>query len=290
MQAERTFDRGNLLREQRRIMLRKVLRSAQLTGGSAVFLAVLAVALFAPLIAKGSPYYSDLDLRLLPPSAAHPFGTDQLGRDLLSRVVYGARISLFVGGSVGIISGFAGLLIGVYAGYYRILDNILMRICDGLRAIPSILLAITLMTVLGADIRNVIASLAVVSTPGIARLARSGTLLAREQTYIEAMRAQGASSARIIWLHIVPNIFSSLLVQVTFIVASAIISEAALSFLGAGVPPSEPSWGSILSDGKNFIYNSWWMILFPGAATAMTVLGLNLIGDGLRDILDPKSN
>lgn len=279
-----------LVSEQRGILYNKILNSRQMVFGTAIVAIIVLAALLAPVITIYSPYQAEMNDRLLSPSDVHPFGTDALGRDLFSRVIYGARISLLVGGSVGLISGFVGLTIGLYASYYSALDNLIMRVCDGLRAIPSILLAITLMTVLGADIKNVIISLTVVSTPGIARMARSAALLVKERAYIEAMRAQGAGSARILWMHIAPNIASTVLVQVTFVVASAIISEASLSFLGAGVPPSEPSWGSILSEGRNFIYNSWWMILFPGIATASTVLGLNLIGDGLRDILDPKTN
>jgi peptide/nickel transport system permease protein len=165
-----------------------------------------------------------------------------------------------------------------------------MRVCDGLKAIPSILLAIMLMSVLGADIKNVIISLAIVRTPNIARVARAAALSIRRQTYIDVMHSLGAGSARILWGHIAPNILTPILVQMTFAFVSAIPAEAALSFLGAGVPPPEPSWGSILSDGKLVIYNAWWMIAFPGLFTAISVLGLNLVGEGIRDILDPKAN
>jgi peptide/nickel transport system permease protein len=251
---------------------------------------VVLTAIFGPFIIKTSPFTVDVSNRLKAPSLAHWFGTDTLGRDVFTRVIYGARISMIVGFSSGIISGILGLIIGLYACHSKLLDNVLMRVCDGLKSIPSILMAIALMTVLGADIKNVIISLAVVNTPNMARLARSQALVVREQTYIEAMRGLGAKSRRILFLHIAPNIISPLIVQMTFVFASAIITEAALSFLGAGVPPPQPSWGSILSEGRGVIYNAQWMIVFPGITTAITVLGLNLFGDGMRDLLDPLSN
>jgi peptide/nickel transport system permease protein len=247
------------------------------------------VALAGPFMLKTSPFAVDVSNRLKPPSGAHWFGTDTLGRDVFTRVIYGARISMTVGFSVGIISGALGLLIGLYAVSSRQLDVILMRLCDGLKSIPSILMAIALMTVLGADIKNVIISLAIVNTPNMGRLARSAALVVKEQTYIEAMKGLGARPRRILFRHIAPNIFSPMIVQMTFVFASAIITEAALSYLGAGVPPPQPSWGSILSEGRGVIYNAQWMIFFPGIITALTVLGLNLFGDGMRDLLDPLS-
>lgn len=281
--------RRSLAREQRQLKIRKFLRNRQAVAGLVIVVLILLVALFAPLIATKSPYAVNVADRLKPPSAEYLFGTDSLGRDVFSRVVYGARISMTVGFSVGLISGFLGMVIGLYSSLNRTADSILMRICDGLKAIPSILLAIALMTALGADIKNVIISLAVVSTPNMARLARSSALVIKEQTYIEAMKGLGSRTQRILWKHIAPNILSPLIVQMTFAFASAIITEAALSFLGAGVPAPEPSWGSILSEGRTVIYNAQWMIVFPGIVTALTVLGLNLFGDGLRDLLDPKS-
>jgi len=197
---------------------------------------------------------------------------------------------LTIGASVALISMVLGMLIGLLASYYRALDNVLMRICDGLSAIPSTLLAIALMAMLGSGTTNLIISLTVVSTPRLARIARSAALVVREQTYIEAMRATGASSMRIIWRHIAPNILSPVVVQASYIFANAIITEAALSFLGVGVPIPDPSWGNILNEGKAVIYKAWWMIVFPGIFTALTVLGLNVFGDGLRDVLDPHTN
>lgn len=165
-----------------------------------------------------------------------------------------------------------------------------MRLCDGLKAIPSTLLAIALMAVLGSSMTNVIISLAIVHIPDVARIVRSEAILIKEQTYVEAMKSLGATSKRIIWSHIAPNVISPVIVQISFIFATAIISEAALSFLGVGIPVPTPSWGNILSDGKTYIYNCWWMIVFPGVTMALTVLGLNLFGDGIRDVLDPMTN
>jgi peptide/nickel transport system permease protein len=281
--------RRALTKEQRQLKLRKFFRNRQSVIGMGIVFVIMFCAVLGPMLCSKSPYAVDVVNRLQPPSAVHWFGTDLLGRDVFTRVIYGARISMLVGGSVGLISGFLGLLIGLYSCYNKTLDEILMRVCDGLKAIPGILLAITLMTALGADIKNVIISLSVVNTPAMGRLARSAALVVKEQTYIEAMKGVGAKRGRILWKHIAPNIVSPLLVQMTFVFASAIITEAALSFLGAGVPAPEPSWGSILSDGRSVIYNSQWMILFPGIITALTVLGLNLFGDGLRDLLDPLS-
>lgn len=223
-------------------------------------------------------------------SSKHLLGTDEFGRDLLTRIVYGSRVTMGVGFSVAIISSVAGMIIGLYASYYRTLDHILMRISDGLMAIPAILLAIALMTALGPSTKNVIIAMSIVFTPAIARVIRSAAIVVREQTYIEAMKVQGASSFRIIWGHIMPNTISPLVVQATFIFAEAIITEAALSFLGAGVPAPDPSWGNILYDGKLVIFNAWWMTVFPGIMIVIAILGLNLFGDGIRDLIDPHTN
>lgn len=276
-----------MLQEQRRIKLRRLFRNRLSMLGAIIVLLMIIIAVAAPLIAPQDPYAITVANRLLPPSHAHWFGADSMGEDVFSRVIYGARISMMVGFCVSVLAGVVGMLLGLYASTNKILDNILMRICDGLKSIPSMLFAICLMTILGADVKNVIFSLAITSIPNMARIARSEALVVREQTYIEALRSMGASESRILWRHIMPNIISPVIVQMTFVFASSIIQEAALSFLGAGVPAGDPSWGSILSDGKNYIYNSWWLIVFPGIFTIVSVLGFNLFGDGLRDFFDP---
>lgn len=279
-----------LEKEQRQIRIRKFTKNRASVFGLIVVLTMVALALLAPVICRYDPLALDTVNRLKGCSSEHWFGTDTMGRDVFARVLYGARISLLVGFSVGISSGVLGMIIGLYASTSKIADNILMRICDGLKAIPSTLLAITLMTVLGADIKNVIISLVIVNVPNMARLARGQALVVKEQTYIEAMKCLGAKKFRILWKHVAPNILSPMIVQVTFVFASAIITEAALSFLGAGVPAPLPSWGNILNEGKGVIYTAWWMVLYPGLFTALTVLGLNLLGDGIRDFIDPMSN
>lgn len=285
-----SLQRKKLAQEQLELRIKKFLKNRASVFGLLVVTVVILLAIFAPLIAKIDPLEMNVVNRLKSPSIQHWFGTDGMGRDVFSRVLYGARISLIVSFSVGILSGAVGTMVGLYASTNKLADDILMRICDGLKAIPSTLLAITMMAVLGADIKNVIISLIVVNIPNMARLARSQALIVKEQTYIEAMRSLGSSNNRILWRHIVPNILSPIIVQITFVFASSIITEAALSFLGAGVPAPAPSWGNILKEGKDVIYTGWWMILFPGVFTALSVLGLNLLGDGVRDFIDPTSN
>ncbi|MGF7049648.1 peptide/nickel transport system permease protein [Paenibacillus sp. DS2015] len=276
-----------LKKEQRTLRYRRMKSNYGLLVGAAIIILFILLAIMGPLFTPYGPYEMSVMDRLLAPSAEHWLGTDEFGRDLLTRVIYGARVSISVGLIVALLSSTFGLIIGLYATYYRTLDHILMRICDGLIAIPGILLAIALMAALGASALNVIIALTIVFTPNIARVVRSTALVVREQTYIEAMHAQGASNFRIIWLHIAPNTLSPLLVQATFVFAEAIISEAALSFLGAGIPAPEASWGNILQAGKMVIYKAWWMVVFPGVSIILSVLSLNLLGDGLRDFLDP---
>lgn len=258
-------------------------------AGAVITLLILLLAILAPLIAS-DPLKVEPANRLKAPSPEHIFGTDTFGRDLFSRVVYGARVSMIVGFSVVVLAGLIGMLMGLMAGYYRKLDQLLMRVCDSLKAIPSVLLAIALMAVLGSDTRNVIIALTVVNIPEIARITRSATLVVRDQLYIEAMKTAGAKPVRIILHHIVPNVLSPIIIQASYVFATTIITEAALSFMGVGVPAPAPSWGNILYEGKNVLYKSWWMIFFPGIFTALSVLGLNLLGDGIRDILDPQTN
>lgn len=273
--------------EQWALRWRRLKKNYGLLIGAVSIAFFIVLAVFGPFFTPYDPYEMKVMDRLLAPNAEHVLGTDEFGRDLFTRMVYGARVSISVGLAVALLSSLFGLIIGVYAAFYKPLDHILMRICDGLIAIPGILLAIALMAALGASASNVIIALTIVFTPNIARVVRSAALVVREQTYIEAMHALGANHFRIIWKHIVPNTLSPLLVQATFVFAEAIISEAALSFLGAGIPAPEASWGNILQAGKLVIYKAWWMVVFPGIAIIVSVLSLNLLGDGLRDFLDP---
>lgn len=277
-------------REQRALKRRRFFRNRLAVLGGIITLAMILIALLAPVLSPYGPCDMVVTDRLQAPSLAHLFGTDSYGRDVLTRVLYGARVSMSIGAAVAAGAMLLGMAVGLLASYFKALDNVLMRICDGLSAVPSSLLAIALMAALGGSVRNVIVSLVAVSFPGVARIARASAMVVKEQTYIEAMRAAGARTGRILLGHIAPNILSPVIVQVSFVFASAIITEAALSFLGVGVPVPEPSWGNILNEGKEVIYKAWWMILFPGLFTAISVLGLNIFGDGLRDFLDPHSN
>ncbi|MEY9970490.1 peptide/nickel transport system permease protein [Lysinibacillus sp. RC46] len=278
------------MKQKQRTLFRKKFFSNKLAlTGTVIMSVIILFTILTPFIISTSPYTLDTANRLLPPSTEHFFGTDNYGRDLFSRVMYGARVSLVIGFSVALLTSIFGTIVGLYAAYFKKLDSLLMRTADGLMAFPAILLAIAIMASLGANLVNVIIALTIVFTPLVARTIRSSALIVKEQTYIEALRAQGANSTRIIWSNIFPNVISPLIVQATFIFADAIIVEAALSFLGAGIPAPEPSWGNLLYDGKTVIFNAWWMTVFPGIAIMLTVLGLNLFGDGLRDLLDPHN-
>jgi peptide/nickel transport system permease protein len=255
--------------------------------GAVIMAVMLAVGLLAPLIG-GDPGHMDVAGRLTAPSRVHWFGTDDVGRDVWSRVVYGARLSLLVGVAVVALSFVVGVLCGVVAGYYRRLDNAVMRVMDGLMAFPAIVLAIALMAALGPSVVNVIVAIAVVYSPRTARVVRGSVLVIRETSYVEAARALGASDVTLIGRHILPNCLSPVIVQGSFVFAAAVLTEAALSFLGVGVPPYVPSWGVVLAEGRLYLQQAPWLVLYPGAAIMLTIFGLNLFGDGLRDLLDPK--
>jgi len=256
--------------------------------GAIILIILIFVAILAPLLAPFSPDYMDPSNRLKAPSKVNYFGTDRFGRDLFTRVIYGSQISLGVGLSVVILTTVLGIILGLIAGYYRRIDEILMRILDGMMAFPSIILMITIMAILGGKLINVIIALTIVYTPRMARVVRSAVLVQKEQQYVEAARAIGASDLRITVLHILPNCLAPIIIQATMIFAYSVLSESSLSFLGVGVPPEIPSWGNILSDGKVFLHRAPWITIFPGATIAICVLALNMLGDGLRDILDPK--
>lgn len=287
---EEDFGEPSSKKAQRKQLRKRFLSNKLMITGMGIFIILILVALLGPFLLNYDPYEMKVAERLQAPSSEHLMGTDEFGRDLLTRIVYGAQVSIGVGVAVTLISSILGLIIGLYASFYSVLDHILMRICDGLMAIPGILLAIALMAALGPSPMNVVIALSIVFTPNIARIVRSSALVVREQTYIEAMQVQGASPTRIIWRHIAPNTISPLVVQATFVFAETIISEAALSFLGAGIPAPDPSWGNILQASKLVIFKAWWMVVFPGLAVILSVLGLNLLGDGLRDFVDPHTS
>ncbi|GAB3120588.1 ABC transporter permease [Glaciibacter psychrotolerans] len=267
----------------------RMLGTTGLMAGMIVILVILVVSYVLPPLLHLDPYAVDPVNRLAPPSAEHLFGTDNFGRDLFARIVSGASTSLLVGFVVALVSGVLGALIGVAAVFNRMLDSILMRICDGLMAIPAILLAVALAAALGPSVTNLIIALAIVYTPGIARLVRSRALASMSETFVTASRMQGGRMLHIMWRHILPNTLSVLVVQATFTFAESIITEAAMSFLGAGVPAPHASWGNILYDGKSVIMQAPQMILITSAFLIVTVLALNLIGDGLRDLVDQRS-
>jgi peptide/nickel transport system permease protein len=269
--------------------IRLLLQNPAAVASLCFLLLMVIVALLAPVIAPFDPNFVNPADRLEPPSSAYWFGTDDLGRDVFSRVIFGARISLLVGLTVMVGATVLGSLIGLVAGYYQRADTPIMRIMDGLEAFPSILLALTIMATLGPATENVIVALSVVYTPNIARLVRGTTLMNRQQTYVESARAIGMRDFPIMRRYIFANSLSPLIVQGTFVVAFAILSEASLSFLGAGVPPDTPTWGSIVSGGQPRLQQAWWISVFAGSFLFATVLATNLIGDGLRDALDPRS-
>ena len=256
--------------------------------GAALILIMAVIALAAPWIATHDPQDIDPLARMLPPSPEHWFGTDALGRDVFSRAMWGGRVSLIVGVSVAAASTLLGVAIGLLAGFVRQLDNILMRIMDGLMAIPGILLAIALMAVTSASLTTVIVAITVPEVPRMVRLVRSLALTLREQLFVEAAHAVGTRLPTILIRHVLPNMVAPLVVQATFVAASAVLTEAALSFLGVGVPPTTPSWGNMMAEGRNFVAVAFHIILYPGILLAVTVLAINLLGDGLRDALDPR--
>jgi peptide/nickel transport system permease protein len=256
--------------------------------GGAILVAMVVIAIAAPWVGTVDPLAVFPSKRLQPPSAESWLGTDMLGRDVYSRVVYGARVSLIVGLAVAALSTLLGLAIGLVTGYVRRLDAVVMRIMDGLMSIPSVLLAIALMALTKASIGNVIVAITLAEMPRVVRLVRSLVLSLREQPYVEAAIAAGTTLPRILVRHILPNIVAPLLVQGTYVCGSAMITEAILSFIGAGTPPNIPSWGNIMAEGRSLVQIAGYLIIFPGICLSLTVLAVNLLGDGMRDALDPR--
>ena len=279
---------GLIIKEQWQIRKERLLASPALIIGFTGFMLILLAAVLIPLFSSVDPNAMTVAERLKAPGGKYLLGTDEFGRDIFISLMYGARVSLWVGGCVAVFSCLLGTIIGIYASYFKILDQILMRICDGLIAIPGILLAIALIAGLGASSWNVVIALTVVYTPSVARTVRASAMVIREQPYVEAAKVQGFGTLRILWKLILPGVVSPLIVQASFIFAQAIISEASLSFLGAGVPAPAASWGNMLQASKLVFSKAPWTMLCPGIAVILCVLSLNLFGDGLRDYLDPR--
>lgn len=259
--------------------------------GLLIILALIAVAIFAPLIAPFDPLTTDLRQRLLPLSADHFFGTDEVGRDIFSRVVWGSRLTLYVIGLVAIIAAPVGIIVGTVSGYFGgFIDTVLMRITDIFLAFPKLILALAFVAALGPGIENAIIAIAITSWPPYARIARGETITIRNSDFIRAIRLQGAGAIRIILGHIMPLCLSSLIVRVTLDMAGIIITAAGLGFLGLGAQPPSPEWGAMTSSGRAYILDHWWLITMPGMAIFVVSLAFNLLGDGLREVLDPKSD
>jgi peptide/nickel transport system permease protein len=267
---------------------RRLRRHPALILGALLLVAVAVLSIGAPWIAPYDPQDIDPLARLQPPSAAHLFGTDAMGRDVFSRAVWGGRVSIVTGICVAALATVLGILIGLVAGFVRVIDAVVMRVMDGLMAIPGVLLAIALMSVMRPSLLTVIVAITVPDVPRVARLVRSLALVLREEPYVEAAVSVGTRPPMILWRHLLPNMVAPLVVQATFLAAAAVLAEAALSFLGVGVPAQTPSWGNMMAEGRNFVAVAFHIILYPGILLALTVLATNFVGDGLRDALDPR--
>ena len=263
-------------------------RNPTMLAGGVLLLLMLFLAVCAPQLHTVNPVDMNPADRLRMPNANHWFGTDMYGRDSYSRVIYGARVSLFVGLVVAVVTSAVGLAIGLISGFIRRLDNVVMRAMDGIMALPELLLAISFVALTKASVRNVIIALVIPQTPRVVRLVRGIVLTLREQPFIEAAQAMGARLPRLLIRHLLPNTLAALIVQGTYVMASAVLIEAGLSFLGAGTPPEIPSWGNIMAEARSYVRVAFWLLLFPGLFLATTVLAINLLGDGLRDLLDPR--
>ena len=268
--------------------LRRLAANRLFVTGLVLFGIVLVIAVAAPWITTADPNRLAMRFKFRPPGADYVFGTDNLGRSLWSRMVWGARLSMLIGVGVVAMNAVFGTLIGAVAGYFRRVDNMLMRVSDAVMAFPAILLAIAVTSVLGPSTLNVVLALGIVYIPRTARIVRSSVIVLREMDYVQAAVAAGAGHGRILLRHILPNAAAPMIVQLSFLFAYAVLSEATLSFLGVGAPPPAPSWGNIMAEGRDFLRDAPWIITLPGIMLMLTVLGLNLLGDGLRDVLDPR--
>ena len=267
---------------------RRLLASRPFVIGGILLVVLVLAAAFAPVLAPHDPLRGNFRLRLAPPGPLHWLGTDHFGRDILSRLLFGARLSLAIGAATTVASGLAGTLIGASAGYFRRLDEPLMRLMDALMAFPAILLAMAVAATLGASVGNVIIALAVATTPHTSRVVRASVLVVRELEFVEAARSIGATETRILLRHVLLNCLGPLIVRLTYVFAIAVLAEAALSYIGVGPPPPAPSFGNIIAGGRDFLVTAPWITIAPGCAIIAIVLALNLLGDGLRDVLDPR--
>lgn len=275
--------------EQLKIFGKRFLRNKVGMIGGSIVLIIVFIALFAPFLAPYDPAIMDTQDTFASPSTKHLLGTDQYGRDVLSRIIYGSRISVQVGFISVIIAAILGILIGAFAGFYGgYIDNILMRIMDALFSFPALLLALTFVAILGPSMINATIAIGIIYTPIVARVIRSSVISNKEEDYVEAARALGQSNFKLLFLDIIPNGISPLVVIATVMFADAIVIEAGLSFIGLGVPPPTPSWGIMLSNARGFMDSKPLLAIFPGVSISLSVLGFNLLGDGLRDLLDPR--
>jgi peptide/nickel transport system permease protein len=271
-----------------RATVKRLLRHRLFMTGLVLFLIIAIAAVLAPWITDVDPNRLSMRNKFKPPGEGWVFGTDSFGRSLWSRVVWGAQLSMMIGASVVALNAVFGILIGAAAGYFRRIDNLLMRINDALMAFPAILLAIAVTSVLGPSTFNVILALGIVYIPRTARIVRSSVIVLREMEFVQAAVAAGAGHWRILTRHILPNAMAPVIVQLSFLFAFAVLSEATLSFLGVGAVPPTPTWGNIMAEGRDFMREAPWIITIPGIALMITVMGLNFLGDGLRDVLDPR--
>lgn len=271
-----------------RATVKRLLRHRLFMTGLVLFLIIAIAAILAPWITDVDPNRLSMRNKFKPPGEGWVFGTDSFGRSLWSRVVWGAQLSMMIGASVVALNAVFGILIGAAAGYFRRIDNLLMRINDALMAFPAILLAIAVTSVLGPSTFNVILALGIVYIPRTARIVRSSVIVLREMEFVQAAVAAGAGHWRILTRHILPNAMAPVIVQLSFLFAFAVLSEATLSFLGVGAVPPTPTWGNIMAEGRDFMREAPWIITIPGIALMITVMGLNFLGDGLRDVLDPR--
>jgi len=271
-----------------RATIKRLLRHRLFMTGLVLFLIIAITAILAPWITDVDPNRLSMRNKFKPPGEGWIFGTDSFGRSLWSRVVWGAQLSMLIGASVVALNAVFGILIGAAAGYFRRIDNLLMRINDALMAFPAILLAIAVTSVLGPSTFNVILALGIVYIPRTARIVRSSVIVLREMEFVQAAVAAGAGHWRILTRHILPNAMAPVIVQLSFLFAFAVLSEATLSFLGVGAVPPTPTWGNIMAEGRDFMREAPWIITIPGIALMITVMGLNFLGDGLRDVLDPR--